>query len=67
MSWVRIHSVFSCVDSDSSDSDSDDDVKNEIMEEWAKELKRKQEHPQRLHEEIWHNEPGMVGSKTDGK
>ena len=56
---MNVHFCF--LDSDSSGSDSDDDVKNEIMEEWAIELNRKQEHPQRLHKEVWHNEPGMVG------
>lgn len=55
---------ISIIDSDSSGSDSDDEVKNEIMEEWMAELKRKQEHPQRLHKEVWHNEPAMVGERA---
>ena len=41
--------------SDSSDSDSE-----EIELTWMDELNRKQQHPERLHKELWYNEKDEV-------
>lgn len=41
----------SCSGSDDSDDEGDD---------WMEELNRKKNHPYRLHEELWFNDPGEV-------
>lgn len=42
------------MNSDASDDEAED--MNEMMEE----LQRKQQHPYRLHPELWYNDPGEV-------
>ena len=50
------------VDSDESScsSSSDEEMDEEIEKSWIKEMMRKRSHPERLHEELWFNEPGEV-------
>lgn len=48
-------------DSDNSSSSDDDDDDSE-MDRIAKELEKKRNHPDRLHPELWFNDPGEVSS-----
>lgn len=49
-------------DNKNDDSDDDESFENEALEE----LKRKQQHPNRLHLELWYNERGEVRGNSDG-
>lgn len=50
--------------SDSSDSDSSSSSENEEsdLDRFSEELERKRSHPDRLHSELWFNDPGEVSS-----
>ena len=47
-------------DDEDDDDDDDSDLDNDVAHGWVAELTRKQQHPERLHEELWFNEPGEV-------
>ncbi|GLV45263.1 drosha [Carabus blaptoides fortunei] len=50
------HKSEHCEETDSSSEDITDDEEENIMEE----LSRKQQHPDRLHPEMWYNDPGEM-------
>lgn len=59
---IIIWNPLSFVES-SDDEDDDEDEENEnfdIGQMWVTELDRKKKHPDRLHTELWFNEPGEV-------
>ena len=44
---------------------SGDEVEDELRQWMEKEMDRKKSHPERLHLELWFNEPGEVRTTTD--
>ena len=55
--------------SSGSDEEEDSNIELQLPMEWMDELNRKKQHPERLHEELWFNEPDEVrlsGLHVDG-
>lgn len=44
-----------------SDTGIDEEFTEEIRKSWLDAIERKKEHPERLHDELWFNEPDEVG------
>ena len=59
---MHIEKIFYCILAECNDSSSSDDEDEEESEDikTLKELEIKQNHPDRLHPDLWHNEPGEV-------
>ncbi|XP_021349627.1 ribonuclease 3-like [Mizuhopecten yessoensis] len=54
------HSDSDSSSSSSSSSGSDSDENEDEDNKWMEELNRKKNHPYRLHEELWYNDPGEM-------
>ncbi|XP_016957305.1 ribonuclease 3 [Drosophila biarmipes] len=54
------HKSEACSSSSSSDEDSDDDAFKIEQDCCMEELSRKVQHPQRVHADLWHNDPGEM-------
>ena len=48
------------LDSSTSSSDEEEESLEKLHDNWVDELQRKREHPERIHPELWFNEPMEV-------